>query len=383
MPKWAVKKGISQEEWNRFVIWMELKLGREFQSQWDDPDAGPHWLDRYREYMEEASPKPTAGVRPEAIGFEPPYPLPPIHNVQPTLELPTTPPQQPSPASARRGEMPEVVQSGGYDWFRKYDLKGNFSHWEVLDRTAEAERTTAEMAATYEEWRRRLLSELTGPRDWITRWQVANKPNPYASALASDVKEAQRQVIEAKGEVDATAAGGIPAAPGQVTDRTITRGAGMPGLAKWMPDLAQRGEGAVGAGMPDLAQRGEEGDSEAVAAKARLEQAFARLEQAQNELLKASSHFSPALPPAPEYLPEFAPGQVTGKTITKERIPNPSLQQLARLPYSEREGLAGFAEFSGQSFSDILDQMAMMAPKTPAGAGRFTFAPTTQRTGMV
>lgn len=73
-------------------------------------------------------------------------------------------------------------------------------------------------------------------------------------------------------------------------------------------------------------------------------------------------------PPAPRWLPRFAPRQVAGQPITRQRIPTPSGQLWARTPWSERQGLGGYLEWAGYDpLQDILDRMQMMRPVTPPG----------------
>ena len=85
-------------------------------------------------------------------------------------------------------------------------------------------------------------------------------------------------------------------------------------------------------------------------------------------------------PPTPEWLPQFAAGQVAGQPITKGRITTPSGQQWISTPWSVREGLRGFAEFSGfRPMGDILDQMAMMQPRRGGRVGGTQWQPAQQR----
>lgn len=74
-------------------------------------------------------------------------------------------------------------------------------------------------------------------------------------------------------------------------------------------------------------------------------------------------------PPAPYWLPRFAPGQVTGQPITRQQIPIPSAQQWRRTPWSVQQGLGSYTEWAGLTpLQDLLDYMNMMLPRTPSGA---------------
>jgi len=85
-------------------------------------------------------------------------------------------------------------------------------------------------------------------------------------------------------------------------------------------------------------------------------------------------------PPAPEWLAKFVPSQTAGQPITKQATQTPSGQQWISTPWSQREGLRGYTEWSGgKGYQDILNEMAMMAPSTPSGAGRTQWSPAKQR----
>ena len=87
----------------------------------------------------------------------------------------------------------------------------------------------------------------------------------------------------------------------------------------------------------------------------------------------------PTTPPAPGWLPEYVPGEVAGQPISKRVVPTPSGQQLTKMPWSQVEGLAGYAEFTGgRPWRDILAHAELMLPK---GRGyRTTWTPAKQKT---
>ena len=85
-------------------------------------------------------------------------------------------------------------------------------------------------------------------------------------------------------------------------------------------------------------------------------------------------------PPSPPWLSQFAPSQVTGQPITRERMPIPSAQMWGRTPWSQRQGLSGYAEWAGyEPLQDLLDRMYMMLPQTPRGVGYRRWMPFRQR----
>jgi len=78
-------------------------------------------------------------------------------------------------------------------------------------------------------------------------------------------------------------------------------------------------------------------------------------------------------PEAPQWLARFAPSQTGGEPITKQKTVTPSGQQWIATPWSEREGLRGYMDWSGgRGYQDMLNQMAMMQPKTPYVTGRWS-----------
>ena len=84
-------------------------------------------------------------------------------------------------------------------------------------------------------------------------------------------------------------------------------------------------------------------------------------------------------PPAPSWLAQFVPSQAAGRPITKARIPTPSGQQLATMPWSQEMQLAGYAEWAGgRSWADILRHAAMMQPEAVRGGTTKRYAPAGQ-----
>ena len=64
--------------------------------------------------------------------------------------------------------------------------------------------------------------------------------------------------------------------------------------------------------------------------------------------------------------------------ITKEQIPVPSLQRWGKTTERERNLLAGYANYTGQSMNDLLDQMERMRPYDPRGASWSNWRPVRQ-----
>ena len=88
----------------------------------------------------------------------------------------------------------------------------------------------------------------------------------------------------------------------------------------------------------------------------------------------------PKTPPAPEWLPQFVPGLTAGKPIEKLPTKTPSGQTWSMLPPSTQLGLAGYVDWAGdRTFEDVYEQMQIMKPKTPRGAGVEQWRPASQR----
>ena len=79
----------------------------------------------------------------------------------------------------------------------------------------------------------------------------------------------------------------------------------------------------------------------------------------------------PKAPPTPYWLPPVSPGQRTGAELQALPVKTPSGQLFETMPWSTREGLAGYMDwYGGKSYRDLLDEMAMMQP-TPSRPQRW------------
>lgn len=84
-------------------------------------------------------------------------------------------------------------------------------------------------------------------------------------------------------------------------------------------------------------------------------------------------------PPVPSWLPQFVPQLAGERQIAKWPTTTPSGQMWARTPWSTREALRGYTQYAGfRPYEDILQQMQIMIPKTPWGAGRARWTPPRQ-----
>ena len=206
------------------------------------------------------------------------------------------------------------------------------------------------LADAYARGRSEALSRLTEPKDWIKRWEAENAPNPYVREPLSEGEQFQAdyESLVAQHQHWLGVAKALEENPSLLSN-----------VVGMSPEIAR--ENAARAGIAVARIKGEMTDWRAGGGIER---------EAESEKLRKPRATAP---PAPAWLQEFAPGQRTGQPITKERIAPPSLQQISRTPESVLAGLGGFAEYSGQSWQDILSKVAMMAPSQPRlGRTRWT-----------
>jgi len=272
-------------------------------------------------------------------------------------------------------EEPELTPEEEHEWWRKkqeYEWQLG-ARWTPQEReqlgfrerelTWEQERFRLEQAAAgrqlnleqeFESFRKDLLLQLTGPGDWIKNWMLKNMPNPYKPPERlkkwQQQKPAGMSLAEAGREgywlppsaVEKMGGKGWPAQIGGYFKprKEIFTGPGVPGVARLAEEIG---------GQPFRAARKYRPPPK-----------------------------TPTTPPAPPWLSQFAPSQVAGQPVTPGQISPPSGQLWARTPWSQRQMLGGYAEFAGQSYEDILAQMAMMQPVTPLGIRQRRWTPTRQ-----
>ena len=258
---------------------------------------------------------------------------------------------------------------------------------------APAKQNLPQMAANYETWRQRLLSDLKeeeGPASWITYYKVATAVNPYDRPEETEFDIADRKLGSAlaeqkywESEVARQEEGVLP------QERVVAPTSQL----QHLPGATESGGSPVGGVATELVTTSPSSVDQAALDRAwvalanvdrEVEASRKALEEAQGSPQGSSLPIKPisSTPPAPSWLPRFAPGQVAGQPITREPIPPPSLQQLAILPQVEREMLMGYAQYAGQSPQNIMERLAMMKPASPVGAGASRWTPARQRTGM-
>ena len=210
---------------------------------------------------------------------------------------------------------------------------------------------------TYDTWKTKLLSELTGPRDWITRWQVMNMPR---GGERKNVRTEQQTLPEMRKAYESRQDWlGWEGKPEDWSheDKVAKQEAGI--KAKLSVRERVKGEPLT---MDEKTQ------------------AVSDWYEGQLPAIREKKNRRPSAPTAPDWLPEFVPGLTAGQEISQLPIKTPSGQQWGMTPWSVREGLAGYADYAGQRpYRDILEHAAMMAPAQPKGAGTERWRPTRQR----
>ena len=187
--------------------------------------------------------------------------------------------------------------------------------------------------ARWETMRQQLLGTLRGPSDWIAKWQLENKENPFAAFSMERARANQARFIE-----------GAEARVSQLqqelleTDPLKPDPMGLSGIKEKLTEMNSM---------------------------------MKTIESAKTPIIQPKPT-QVVNPPAPFWLQQFAPGQVTGQPITQERLAPISGQALTRTGPDVLAGLSGFAEFSGQSFTDLLRKSEIMQPRTPRTGGRTT-----------
>lgn len=198
------------------------------------------------------------------------------------------------------------------------------AHYATEERRKAGDISEAEKRRIFERARQQLLGELTGPRDWIQRWQAEHRINPY---------ERNR-----------------PGVFGALEERR-ERGPSMFGPTE------QFGPGTLGAFRRGAAFQESVAGLEARAGEVREKEARRGKE---GELKRA-----PKTPPAPPWLARMYPSITAGAPIQKMAVGAPSPQAWGGLTSAQKAGWAGFAEWGGGVPEDLLTQMYRMAPQVP------------------
>ena len=252
--------------------------------------------------------------------------------------------------------------AGKPDWAQGYNeaqlaLEREKFAWTKEQAGSKPEEQRLRYELQWELDRQRLLGGLA-PDDWITKYLTENMPNPYKQQannppeIGSLVSGLGSQLDRQTGQVQALEA------------IAVARGMG----AGWDSEVYKKAE------------------EEMVAAQTTRDATY----QAWTTVKKEAENWSPQPSPqrqkypfAPEWLPQWAPGQVAGREITPENVATPSGQQLTQMEPSLRNKLGYYADWTqkrggGRRWQDIMAEADIMQPYTPAGAGRSRWSPSRQ-----
>ncbi len=241
-----------------------------------------------------------------------------------------------------------------------------------------ADQVRNQMAGKYEEWRRS-LGDLSGARDWIKQWG-ANRPNPYAQPLQSgegqknalaDAKawEAKNKALFDKAQTGVENAGAAwDALAGRVTDN----GQGVPDnptleAAKARYEAAVEQRNALEAQQNAAQQPGGTTTRQPGPSNEQWQEQYGTevpswLPKFVPELANQQFLWGPASVERTKWGTPYGVGTRTGKFD----VAPPSGQQWQATPTSVKQGLAGYMDWTGQSYGDTLDRMNMMLPDNPS-----------------
>ncbi len=205
------------------------------------------------------------------------------------------------------------------------------------------EEIRAELENQYETDRLRELSNLGGnPADWIKRWEVKNSPNPYVQTPQS-IQSWTQMMANASRRTYATM-GTNPNLQNvyRLQAEAALQGANQAAAERW----------AAGTALPP-----------SVALKGYLSGAPSPTAGSVGGGYTITPNQTPQNAPAPYWLSQFVPNQVTGQPITRQRVGTPSPQTWNATPWSVQQGLSGYADWTGgEPLVDIIGRMESMIP---------------------
>jgi len=199
-----------------------------------------------------------------------------------------------------------------------------------LFRLQEEARVAAQLSQEFEKFRTELISEYSSARNWVKAWELQNKPNVYADRVADlNSPFVQQQAWQADLET----------------------------LQSMSPTLIE-----AGAFSEDQINKDIKAAQDNIKALDKLiEQTIPTQQQTANR---------PQTPPTPTWLTQFT-GQAAGTPIQKtQQAAPPSGQSLTRLAPSQRQGLLGYYDWTGQVAEDVVAQVPQM--NTPRTAYQWT-----------
>lgn len=216
------------------------------------------------------------------------------------------------------------------------------------------EQSTAQLALQEKQY---AASQLASPRSWIERWYYQNPRGSQRNVgRASSKEEAAKKGLSAFYPTDLQDYGARYISRQGTIAQTTTQEASDKALAGMQAKMAVRGR-MLGRELTPEEERGvarEWFEGQMPPRKVR------------------GGEKKPSTPPVPGWLPQFAPGLEGKERLERTDVQTPSLQQWTQTPWSQRQGLAGFVDWVGkEGYQDMLNRMAVMAPRGPARARGF------------
>lgn len=298
------------------------------------------------------------------------------------------------PKTGSTWQVSEIeVDDGDEDYKDPSDILGrerlefDIRRWEAdMARAAETGDMTAYQQAQLElqqaqlglQERRMAAEEFGGARDWISRWKFER-----GGAQAAERKKRTRFADMTSLQRGADIMGGrrqgqkpIDLAFRPIYGRDYTTAQEYAEVKQRFDKLRQATEQAVTGGRElDIPYP--------IVTPGSVEEAGAIRRELRKSDRGKRQPKRPTTPPTPEWLPEFVPGLVAGQPLGgrplwegggggRPQVKTPSGQLWGRTPWSQREGLAGYADWAGgRPLRDIMDEMAMMQSIRPEQRARW------------
>ena len=211
---------------------------------------------------------------------------------------------------------------------------------EQISRAKQAQQQTQ-----WELQRQQMLGQLNEPQDWIKRWMLEQRRNPYKPRIPNP----EENVRNIKAQI------------------TTLGERGPEAMGQWPYFLQEvrQGESPTSSEIVNatIAQR-EAFESQ----KANLQRQLAQEQDVLSTWAGPETRARPKTPPTPPWLAQWYPQQLeVGQPIRNLPIATPSMQWWQQQPESARQGWLGFAEYSGGIPMDILSEMQrqLTQPKQP------------------
>lgn len=231
------------------------------------------------------------------------------------------------------------------------------------------------MQQQYEMDRKDLVASLNQPSDWIKQWTVQNKESPYAgsnpyrkdeSTIDSDIDNLQITVDRYKDSATGIA-GKYGTKPEELVELLDAK-VGAPTYKQ--PDNSEETVVRAYVNAKESLQ-GKETERLAIRTNLQAKYPGQPYEEHLSEEQIRPTVEKPTTAPTPSWLPKFVPTLAGKSNISKQAIETPSGQSWAATPWSQQQGLGGYAEWTGKSMNDIIGQMNVMLPQNPTLGSRW------------